>query len=232
MRDDDRKGGGRDRARKSWREIDAARDRGRGQRPGGAPGASAAAQWAQKSYRAALERAFEAGKLAELAKTLATPRVEEKTLPKAPPLATMSAAGPPPDEAASPRTTSSPEPVSAVVSSAAPPAAVPKDPERESRLKLLAKIRESEGRDAITRATDVYLARYPRLPDDFEVLTKVLSHKNDERVREALHQLMALFDRGEKPRRGRTLAAQLRMLEDTHGDPEIRRLSSEARSRF
>jgi hypothetical protein len=168
---------------------------------------------AQKSYRAALEKAFEAGTLGELAKTLT--RAEERAAPQVSmpvvPAGASQAAAPP---------------------SALPPApALVRDPDRENRQKLIAKIKESEGREPVTRAVDAFLARYPTLPNDFEVLTKVLSHRDDARVEEALAQLALLVAR-EKPRRGRTLVAQLRILEDTHTDPAIRKAAAEVRAKL
>jgi hypothetical protein len=99
--------------------------------------------------------------------------------------------------------------------------AAPKDPERENRMKMLARIRDAEGKDPVCKSIDAYLAKYPKLPDDFEILTKALGHKNDDRVLATLEQIVALLVR-EKPKRGRTLHAQLRFLEDTHGDPQVR----------
>ena len=76
------------------------------------------------------------------------------------------------------------------------------------------------------------LAKYPKLPDDYEVLTKVLSHRDDNRVRETLDRLEHVLLHGEKPRRGRTLAAQLRLLEDTHSDKDIREQAAKVRARL
>ena len=210
----------RPRDKKSWREIDQMRGKGRSSdRPAPRPNTAQAA--AQKSYRAALERAFEAGTLAELAKTLSRP--EEPRTPKpapAPPPSSEAAAAAPAEGQPAPQAPPPPD-----------PAAVAQAAERENRMKLIAKIKESEGRDAITRALDAYFARYPKLPDDFEVLTKALSHKDDERVTFALGAIEALLAR-EKPRRGRTLQGQLRFLEETHSDAEIRSRAAAVRARL
>jgi hypothetical protein len=204
----------------SWREIDQLRDKSRSRdRDPMTKASSPSAIVAQKSYRAALERAFEAGKLEELAKTLS--RVDE---PKAP--------SPPPAAPREPESPSAPLPTSASAGGAPPAAPAPKDPERENRQKLLLRIKEAEGREPISRAIDAYLGRYPKLPDDFEILTKALSHRDDDRVRETLDRLEHLLLHNEKPRRARTLAAQVRLLEDTHSDPEIRRRAAEVRSRL
>jgi hypothetical protein len=223
----------RPRPKKSWREVDQMRGKSRsGERdrdPAPRPGSPAAV--AQKSYRAALERAFESGTLAELARTLSRP--EEPRAPRPAP-----AEAPPPAPAAG----DAAAPADAAAAAATPAAAAPPLPapapvdaaavaERENRMKLIARIKESEGRDAITRAIDAFFARYPKLPDDFEVLTKALSHKDDERVAAALTAIETLLGR-EKPRRGRTLQGQLRFLEETHSDPEIRTRAAAVRARL
>lgn len=209
----DRSGGGRGRGRD-------------GDRP------STATAFAQKSYRAALERAFESGKLAELAKTLSRPDVPVPgpSAPPAPaPTATNGTTAAPGDDAATPAPGANGAAPAPAPPAAAPAAPAP-NPEREQRLKLLAKIRDAEGKDPVSRAVDAFLAKYPKLPDDFEILTKALAHRDDDVVRATLAQLGALLSR-EKPRRGRTLVGQLRFLEETHGDPEIRRIAADVRAK-
>jgi len=218
MRDRNNRG---DRDRPSWREVDQMRDksRSRDRDPMSKP-ASPAAMVAQKSYRAALERAFEAGTLGELAKTL-TQKEERKPEPRPAPTGT------PPPSAASPATSA------ADAGAPAPaPAPAPKDPDRENRQKMLVKIKDAEGRDPISRAVDAFLGKYPKLPDDYEVFTKVLSHRDDDRVRETLDRLEHMLLHGEKPRRGRTLVAQLRLLEDTHSDKDIREQAARVRAKL
>jgi hypothetical protein len=225
---DDRNDRRRDRL--SWAEIDKLRDKSRSRdRDPMQKQSSPAALNAQRTYKAALERAFASGKLGELAKTLS--RNGEDVHPAAPP-------GPPPPPASAPAPTSAP----AAPSDAEPeiaaspliptaPAGITRDPEREAKQKLLAKIREAESREAVTRAVDAFVAKYPKLPDDVEILTKCLGHRSDDRVRCTLDQLSILVER-DKPRRARTLVAQLRMLEDTHGDPDIRAQAGRVRARL
>jgi hypothetical protein len=199
----------------SWREIDALREKSKSRdRDPMQKASSPAAINAQKSYRAALERAFANGKLDELAKTLtgAADRRPEVKMPTPAPSATAEA-------------TPSPQ---------LPPAelvATPPNPDREQKQKLLGKIREAEGRDPINKACDAFYAKFPQLPDDFEILTKALAHRSDDRVRETLVQLTRLMDK-DKPRRGRALVAQLRILEDTHTDAEIRQQAAAVRGRL
>jgi hypothetical protein len=213
---DDRNDRRRDR-NLSWREIDQLRDKSRSRdRDPMQKASSPAAMNAQKSYRAALERAFASGTLGELAKTLNKNGGDDASRPR-------SEAAPAPAPAAEEETAAAALPPA--------PASTPRDPERLERQKLLARIKEAEGRDACTRAVDAYLGKYDKLPDDYEVLTKALAHKADARVRATLDQLTRMLG-SDKPRRGRTLAAQLRFLEDTHGDPEIRAAAAEARGRL
>jgi hypothetical protein len=223
---DDRSDRRRDRL--TWSEIDKIRDKSKSrERDPMQKQSSPAALNAQKSYRAALERAFAAGKLDELARTLtrgADPTPPTTSRPPATP------ATPTPAPAATPAADADAEPRAPEAAQTPVPAAN-KDPDREQRQKLIARIRDSEGRDAITRAIDAYLGKYTRLPDDFEILTKGLGHKSDDRVRETLDQLTALMQK-DRPRRGRTLVAQLRILEDTHGDPEIRASAARVRGQL
>lgn len=219
-----------DRERRTWREIDQLR--GKSERRDRDPmqkQSSPAALAAQKSYRAALERAFASGQLGQLARTLSRPddnvMLGPETTKHRPEPATTSSVGvvkEPEHVPGNAQTAASPQ--------ALPPAPiVPRDAERENRLKLLAKIKTAEGSGPVTRTVDGFLAKYPKLPDDYEVLTKALAHKRDDRVRAFLEQLAEMLAR-EKPRRNRTLAAQLRFLEDTHGEPDIRRHAAEVRS--
>jgi hypothetical protein len=239
---------GRDRDKPSWAELDRLRAKGRGDRDrdrdrggGGGRGQSGAGAAGQKSYRAALERAFENGTLAELARTLSR---KDKPKPPELPKPTNPAGEPPPaagpsggatkagnGETNGPGTTSSAAGTGAAPIPSAPSPAPPPDPERENRNKLLQKIRDAEGKEPISRAVDAFLDKYPKLPDDFEVLSKALAHKSDARVLDTLVRLQTLVAR-DKPRRGRSLIAQLRMLEDTHGDAEIRTLAAAVRSRL
>ncbi len=98
----------------------------------------------------------------------------------------------------------------------------------ETRLKLIAKLRDAEGRDAITRATEALAARFP-IPDDFELLTRLLEHRDDGRVTYALERLGVML-RKEQPRRGRALAAQLRFLEETSDEADVRSKAAEVRA--
>jgi hypothetical protein len=159
-----------ERPKRSWREIDRMREH----KSDRSTSSKAPARLRnQKSYRAALDRLFDSGKIGALVK----------------------ASEPPVDSAAD-----------------AP------------RLKLLKAVKEAEGRDAITVAVDAYLETHS-LPEDFEVLTKVLEHRDKRRQREALTSLMALADQ-QKPRRAGGLLGQLRLLRDISDEPDIVELAT------
>jgi hypothetical protein len=227
---DDRKRRGENRDR-TWKEIDALRDKSRHRdRDPMQKQSSPTTLVAQKTYRAALERAFASGKLGELARTLS--KNGDDSRPRAPEQPAEAAA---PDAQAAAQAAPAPGNGAAATAEAAAAPALPpplpvaaRDPDREQRQKLIGKIREAEGRDAITRAVDAFLVKYDRLPDDYEVLTKVLGHKSDDRVQGVLEQLTRLIQK-EKPRRARTLVAQLRYLEDTHKSPDVRQQAAAVR---
>lgn len=171
---------------------------------------------AEKSYRAALERAFDSGRLAEFAATLQrsrdpfgstaprsnAPLVDER-LTARPEGAVSSEADEEPAEATPP---ARPQPVS---------------PERAEKRKLAQKILQAEAPRDIGKAIDQYLERYQELPKDYDVLEKALSHPRATVVVRALEQVESLVAK-QKPRRSRSLSVQLSILEDTHDDPEVR----------
>lgn len=191
-----------DRPKKSWRELDAQRDRGGSSRSSegeardrlGLP----AQQRSSKQYRAALEALFDKGGVAKIAE-----KIEERTGP---------APGAPPTPKGPPR--------ERVVAPAAD----------ENRAALRKKILEAIGRDEITRAVDRYLKEHP-LPDDFEVLEQVIEHRKADRQREALAALERMLDK-DKPKRTRVLAAKLRLIEETSDERELRETAARLRARL
>ncbi|HZS36980.1 MAG TPA: hypothetical protein VFF06_09140 [Polyangia bacterium] len=194
----------RDRPKKSWREIDAGRDRagGSSRTPGGArPGPSA--DRSSKQYRAALDALFEKGEVGKLAEKLSAPP-PARSMPTPP--ATEPAAAEPPSMTA--RRAPAAEPA---------PKANPAD---EARAVLRKKILAALGRDEISRAVDRYVKAHG-LPPDFEVLEQALEHQKPERVGEVLDALDGLLDR-EKPKRSRTLAGKLRFIEETSDDADLK----------
>jgi hypothetical protein len=213
---------------------------------------------AQKSYRAALERAFDSGKLAEFAATIQRTRdplpagahIDAVARPASPDgAASPGHAGGQPTDATADATTeatvdqpaapgTAPDPAGpadgtgqeqAVVEPAAPPLPRARTGERAERLKLARKITEATAPRDMGKAVDRYLARFGSLPDDYEALEKILSHPKPRVVLQALEALETWVAR-QKPRRSRSLAVQLSILEDTHEDSEIRALAARVRA--
>jgi hypothetical protein len=197
----------RDRPKKSWREIDAGRDRagGSSRTPGG-PHPGPSADRSSKQYRAALDALFEKGEVGKLAEKLTPPP------PRSTPAAEPAAAEP------------------AARRAAAETPAPKNNPADEARAVLRKKILAALGRDEISRAVDRYVKAHG-LPADFEVLEQALEHQKPERVAEVLDALDALLAR-EKPKRSRTLAGKLRFIEETSDDPDLKSHAAALRSKL
>ena len=215
-----------ERPKKSWRDIDARRDK---SRSGGAPSSPTQSKLLEeqksKQYRKALDALFEKGGFAKVAEALGRSDLVDEGADAAPPPAPSPAAAPAPPTPTVP----SPEPESAATSKGK------RRPEKsptpsEERWALRKKVVEAVGRGEITKALDKYLARWP-LPDDYEVLEQALEHNDDARIDEALGKLETLSAR-EKPRRARTLLGKLRYLEDTSRSSELRERALGVRKRL
>jgi len=104
----------------------------------------------------------------------------------------------------------------------------PRGPERQKRLgKLLA----AEGRAAVTKAADDFTNAGFELPDEQEVMLKLLDHSQDDRICAALTALVRLL--GEEPVQRRTvLEARLRRLEEHADDAEVRTLATSLRKQL
>jgi len=217
---DDRR---RDGSKPSFSELDKRRKERRNRRDDGAPRPSKrASERAQKTYRAALEKAFDEGRVEEFAATISRP--PERRLPR------------------TDRPDSAPPPKSSDGRDPDPPAPPPAPPEtREEKKKraaaskehakrreLLGKIREASSPEEVTEAVDRYLAKHDALPRDFEILEKSLRHRSTEVVMSALRALEALLSSG-KPRRSRSLSMRLTLLEETHDDDDVRDLAAALR---
>lgn len=170
-----------ERPRKSWREIDKARDHSthrREERPAGATERKTG-RGSQKSYRATLDRLFETGKIGKLVD--------------------KSGAG--------------------------------EGPEGESRIRMLSRIEQAMDRESICREVDAYLATFGELPDDLEILGKVLEHRDAERQRQAMERIDKLLD-GAQPKRRRAMVAQLKIIRDLAYDKEMVQLASKLLGRL
>ena len=165
----------------------------------------------QKSYRAALEQAFDSGKLKEFAASMARQNAVEpaspaRTVPVADAETVPNAAPPPPRR---------------------PPR--PVDPAVAERRKLLAKINSAETAKDTARALQRYLQVVGELPGNFEILEKALGHLEIRIVLRALEQLQAMIE-AKRPRRSRSLAVQLDILSENHEDADVRELAKSVRA--
>ncbi|HTM21798.1 MAG TPA: hypothetical protein VL172_14860, partial [Kofleriaceae bacterium] len=133
--------GRRDGSKPTFAELDKRRREGTERAPKSHPREAQA----QRSYRAALERAFAEGKVDELAASLS--RARDLSPPIPPP--TPSTPDPTP-----------PTPATTTIRS---------DPARAERQTLLAAIRSAETPDATHKALDRYISRFTDLPPDLEV---------------------------------------------------------------
>lgn len=182
---------------------------------------------AQKSYRAALERAFDSGRLAEFAATVQR-RHEDLEIP---PRNSAQEPGPKPgepgeDERAAAPAQSPPEPAPA---SGNPAAGPPANTERAERRRHAKKILDAESPRDVARAVDRYLGRFGELPGDYDVLERALGHPKTGVVLHALDRLEEAVKK-HKPRRSRSLSVQLSILEDTHDDDDVRAHAARVRA--
>ena len=135
------------RKKRSWREIDNAKDRSahrRLERPGTTPDARAGRT--SKTYKAELDRFFDHGKASHRIKGLI-------------------------------KTGGVPETKS--------------EPEDQKRLELIRAIRASETFDGFVSAVDSLRKDYD-LPDDIDILTRVLEHPSDQAIQDAVKRLLDL----------------------------------------
>jgi hypothetical protein len=202
-----------DRPKKSWREVDARRDRsssgsssssGARREEGGH--SRSAADRASRQYRAALEALFDKGGVGKVAEKLGA-----------------SSLAPTSNQAQATPTPAAGTPV-------APRSTAPIPAADAAKQALRKKVLEAIGRDAITRAADKYLKEHP-LPEDWELLEQIVEHRDDDRVREVLATLGTMLDR-ERPKRSRVLGAKLRFIEETSDDRELRALAAAVRARL
>lgn len=98
------------------------------------------------------------------------------------------------------------------------------------RVALIGAIRDAATPDELSDAVDRALAAGP-LPDDIEVWARVVEHRDDHRVREALLRIESLLPE-QTLKRTRALRARLRYLEEISDDDEIRRRAADLRSRL
>jgi|GEM_PF-609407 hypothetical protein len=95
------------------------------------------------------------------------------------------------------------------------------DEAEKNRLRLLSRLMAAEGRAAISRAIDAYLAEGFALPREQEVQLKLLEHFDETKAGQAISHLVELIA-VESPRQLPVLRQRLRRIED-HADDESMR---------
>jgi hypothetical protein len=98
------------------------------------------------------------------------------------------------------------------------------DEAEKNRLRLLSRLMAAEGRAAISRAIDAYLAEGFELPREQDVQLKLLEHFDETKAASAI-ALLAEIIASEGPRQLPVLRQRLRRLED-HADEESIRSSA------
>jgi hypothetical protein len=96
-------------------------------------------------------------------------------------------------------------------------------PTADSKLAKIKVLRDAIGRDDITKAVDALLAMGP-LPQDEEVLTQALEHRNEGRVQEVLAILLSWLDKN-LPKRKATLKARLSGMISNADEAETKELA-------
>jgi hypothetical protein len=158
-----------ERPKKSWREIDKAREQS-SQRRENPTRESARSLGAQRQYRATLDRLFDSGE--------ATRLLGKKVEP----------------------------------------------PAQNSRLGAIRAVKEAIGKSEISSAVDALLA-FGSLPEDEEVLTQAIDHRDESKVRLAMETLQQWLDKNQ-PRRKGTLRARLEGLRQLAEEEETKLLAS------
>lgn len=228
-----------DRPKKSWREMDAARDRAgprpprdKNDRPGSSGSGSSSSGGgmdarASKSYRAALDALFAKGEVGKLAEKLSGSPGAARVDPVDVVHGREQKRDSPLDNARGSTGSSSEREAPSTPRAAAPP---PEPVKEDGRAPLRKKVLEALGRDEITRAIDKYVKSHG-WPNDFEILEQALEHTKEESQIEAMGQLEKLLAK-EKPKRSRSLAGKLRFIEETTDAPELRDQAARIRAKL
>jgi hypothetical protein len=102
------------------------------------------------------------------------------------------------------------------------------DERERERQKLLSRLMQCEGRGAISRAANEFLARGFELPDEQEVHIQLLEHFDEARASESLTALRRLLS-GAAPVKRPVLDQRLRRLEEHADEVSTRELAAELR---
>ncbi len=100
-----------------------------------------------------------------------------------------------------------------------------KSDEDSNRFKALSKIRDAGDRDEVTKQVDAYLQKFGNeLPDDLEILARVIEHRNPTWQLDAMERIDKLLET-ETPKRTRAMLGQLKMIRDIGDELEMVQLA-------
>jgi hypothetical protein len=195
--------------RPSWKEIDRMRDRtGRRKKREKKDHEIREHSTRYDKYKKDLNRLFDQGLAGELLKKQTPEKPVEPEMPKT--------SGK--DKSKS---------KSAVVTRKAKNGRIPKDSQAgTSRLKLIRSVIDAEDSESLIKAVGELSERFG-LPDDWEVLVRVLEHPDEKIVLQAATKMKALLPRTAKIPRRFTLRERLRSISQTAADGELRQLAAE-----
>jgi hypothetical protein len=97
----------------------------------------------------------------------------------------------------------------------------PTDPKVLERERLLGRLVTAEGRPAITRAADAFVAAGFELPEEQGVLLQMLEHSRESYVQSAIDKLATILT-AEPCKRLTVLESRLRRLEEFADEPDLR----------
>lgn len=109
---------------------------------------------------------------------------------------------------------------------------IPKDTSRAtSRLKLVRTIIDAQDPGILKDAIDALVKRFG-LPDDWEVLVRVIEHPDEEMVGRAVERMGEMLPNTVKVPRRASLKERLRTIGQTAADSELRQLAEDLESRL
>lgn len=195
--------------RPSWKEIDRMRDKsGRRNKREKKDHEIREHSTRYDKYKKDLNRLFDQGLAGELLKKQTPEKPKEPELPKS------SGKGNSKSKAA-------------VVTRKAKEGRIPKDTQAgASRLKLIRSVIDAEDSESLIKAVGELSERFG-LPDDWEVLVRVLEHPDEKIVLQAVIKMKGLLPRTAKIPRRFTLRERLRSISQTATNGELRQLAAE-----
>ena len=195
--------------RPSWKEIDRMRDKtGRRKKREKKDHEIREHSTRYDKYKKDLNRLFDQGLAGELLKKPEKPK--EPELPKP-----------------SGKSKSKSKSKAAVVTRKAKEGRIPKDTKAgTSRLKLIRSVVDAEDSESLIKALDELSEKFG-IPDDWEVLVRVLEHPDEKLVLQAVSKMKALLPKTAKIPRRFTLRERLRSIGQTAADGELRQLAVE-----